>query len=174
MPLKGRWRPPDRGRGGAPDCFCLGALALSCHSLPPQTPTPRGACPPGPFWGTTPPNPNPNPPGLLPPGSLLGYHPTQSQTPGRGMTVVLAKPFGGVASPRISPSPGPPSVPRHLVGIAPMGGPRSPWGRGGRRVVALESRDPPLPTPPMPGHLDVVEGLSLPARVRRMRARAGG
>ena len=80
--------------------------------------------------------------------------------------MVLAKPFGGVASPRISPSPGPPSVPRHLVGIAPMGGPRSPWGRGGRRVVALESRDPPLPTPPMPGHLDVVEGLSLPAGYR--------
>ena len=116
LPLKGRWRPPDRGRGGAPDCFCLGALALSCHSLPPQTPTPRGACPPGPFWGTTPPNPNPNPPGLLPPGSLLGYHPTQSQTPGRGMTGVLAKPFGGVALTTDLPLPWAP------VGAPPFGG----------------------------------------------------
>ena len=40
--------------------------------------------------------------------------------------------------------------------------------------MALLSRGSPLPTPPMPGHLDVVEGLSLPARVRRMLARARG
>ena len=44
---------------------------------------------------------------------------------------------------------------------------------GGGRAVALLSRGSPLPTPPMPGRLDVAEGLS-PLRVgslQRTRAK---
>ena len=47
-----------------------------------------------------------------------------------------------------------------------MGGPQ---GQGGGRADGV-----PLLTPPMPGHLDVVEGLSLPARYRRGDIGRGG
>ena len=130
-PAKGRWRPPHRGRGGAPDyCFFPGSI---CSLVIPPYP--------------------PFPPGRLPPGSSLGYHPSQSQTLGRGMTVVLAKPFGGVASPRISPSPGPPSVPRQTVTQVAVwweGADGGPWplgagaGGGPWRYLAAALLFPPL------------------------------
>ena len=70
--------------------------------------------------------------------------------------MVLAKPFGGVASPRISPSPGPPSVPRQTVTLVAVwweGADGGPWplgaGAGGGlwRSLAAALLLPPLRPP---------------------------
>ena len=157
-PAKGRWRPPHRGRGGAPDyCFFPREHLLSSHL--PLPPLPPGAPAPRVLFGV-PPHPIPNP--------WEGDDRGVGQALRRGgLTTDLPLPWAPV---------GPP--PNRDTGCGLVGGCRwgalAPRGRGGRRAVALLSRGSPLPTPPMPGHLDVVEGLSLPARVRRMRARAGG
>ena len=67
--------------------------------------------------------------------------------------MVLAKPFGGVASPRISPSPGPPSVPRQTVTQVAVwweGADGGPWplgagaGGGPWRYLAAALLFPPL------------------------------
>ena len=65
----------------------------------------------------------------------------------------MAKPFGGVASPRISPSPGPPSVPRQTVTQVAVwweGADGGPWplgagaGGGPWRYLAAALLFPPL------------------------------
>ena len=111
-PSSGRWRPPDRGRGGAPDHIGnppAGGLPGAATPLgrggpfsfrpPPGAPTPRV------LLGLPPtPKPNPIPPGLPPPGSFWGFHPTQSQPPPPGVSCPPG-PLWGTPP----PNPNPPS-----------------------------------------------------------------
>ena len=115
-PSSGRWRPPDRGRGGAPDHIgnlpsgglpgaatpLLGGVGRCPFAHPPGLP------PPGSFWGFPPhPIPTSTPRGFLPPGSSLGLPPYPIPTPraGRGMTAFKPSPLAGWLSRWISPAP---------------------------------------------------------------------
>ena len=92
-PSSGRWRPPDRGRGGAPDHIgnlpagglpgaatpLLGGVGRCPFAHPPGLP------PPGPSGASPHTQSQPPPPGVsCPPGPSGVSRATQSQPPGRG------------------------------------------------------------------------------------------
>ena len=94
--------------------------------------------------------------GACPPGPLLGYPPTQSQPPPPGAPAPRVL-FG------VPPHPIPTSTPRGACPPGSFPAPSHPWEGDDRGVArplgGVAHHGSPSPTPPMPGHLDVVEGL---------------
>ena len=135
------------------------SLGLPPHPIP--TSTPRGSCPPGPLWGFLPTQSQPPPPGAPAPRVLFGASSPPNPNPpgGEGDDLGVSLPLlGGHTADLPSPA-------REVAGDDRGVGQAPRWG-GAPRLS-------PVP-PPMPGHLDVVEGLSLPAGYRRGDIARGG
>ena len=121
---------------------------------------PRGP-PPGPLWGFLPTQSQPPPPGAPAPRVLFGASSPPNPNPpgGEGDDLGVSLPLlGGHTADLPSPA-------REVAGDDRGVGQAPRWG-GAPRLS-------PVP-PPMPGHLDVVEGLSLPAGYRRGDIARGG